>query len=67
MDHEENFLQTMVNDPSTAPLFADWLEDRGDPRGELLRLTHMLTQRTDQPNCTTLFMVRLRVSGIGVG
>ncbi len=54
MDHEETFLQMMVEDPSIAPLFADWLEDRGDPRGELLRLTHILTQRMDQPNRTAL-------------
>ncbi len=60
MDHEETFLQMMVDDPSTAPLFADWLEDRGDPRGELLRLTHILNQRMDQPNRTAL-EERLRV------
>ena len=54
MGYEETFLQTMVDDPSTAPLFADWLEDHGDPRGELLRLRHILTQRTDQPNRTAL-------------
>ncbi len=60
MGHEETFLQMMVDDPSTAPLFADWLEDRGDPRGELLRLTHILTQRMDQPNRTAL-EERLRV------
>ena len=50
MTHEDAFLQAMVEDASSALLFADWLEERGDLRGELLRLTHILTQRTDQPN-----------------
>jgi uncharacterized protein (TIGR02996 family) len=30
-------------------VFADWLEERGDPRGQLLRLTHTLTQSVDVP------------------
>src|SRR4051794_4003527 len=49
MNHEPAFLQAMVNDPSAAALFADWLEERGDPRGELLRLLHLLTQSIDHP------------------
>jgi formylglycine-generating enzyme len=54
MDHEAAFLQEMVGHPWTALLFADWLEDRGDPRGELLRLTNILTQSTDHPNRAVL-------------
>jgi uncharacterized protein (TIGR02996 family) len=53
MDQEQAFLQAMLEDPRDLALrliFADWLEERGDPRGELLRLTHLLTQDTDQPN-----------------
>ena len=50
MNHEEAFLQAMVDDPSSAPLFADWLEDRGDPRAELLRITHLLNRGADPPN-----------------
>jgi uncharacterized protein (TIGR02996 family) len=53
MDQEQAFLQAMLEDPRDLALrliFADWLEEHGDPRGELLRLTHLLTQDTEQPN-----------------
>jgi uncharacterized protein (TIGR02996 family) len=53
MDQEQAFLQAMLEDSRDLALrliFADWLEEHGDPRGELLRLTHLLTQDTDQPN-----------------
>jgi uncharacterized protein (TIGR02996 family) len=53
MDQEQAFLQAMVENPcdlTVRLIFADWLEERGDPRGELLRLSHLLTQATDQPN-----------------
>jgi uncharacterized protein (TIGR02996 family) len=53
MDQEQAFLQALLEDPRDLALrqiFADWLEEHGDPRGELLRLTHLLTQATDQPN-----------------
>jgi uncharacterized protein (TIGR02996 family) len=53
VDQEQAFLQAMVENPRDLALrliFADWLEERGDPRGELLRLSHLLTQDTDQPN-----------------
>src|SRR5271154_4570735 len=52
MNEEYSFLQAMLANPSDAALrliFADWLEERGDPRGELLRLTHTLTQSIDVP------------------
>jgi uncharacterized protein (TIGR02996 family) len=51
MDQEQAFLQAMVEQPRDLALrliFADWLEEQGDPRGELLRLTHLLTQGLDQ-------------------
>src|SRR5262245_60794313 len=38
---ESAFVQALLDDPSdptTAMVFADWLEERGDPRGELLRI-----------------------------
>jgi uncharacterized protein (TIGR02996 family) len=44
---EEAFLAAIVEDPAepTAWLaLADWLEERGDPRGQLLRLTRILLQ-----------------------
>jgi uncharacterized protein (TIGR02996 family) len=53
MDQEQAFLQAMLEDPRDLALrliFADWLEEHDDPRGELLRLSHHLTQATDQPN-----------------
>jgi uncharacterized protein (TIGR02996 family) len=37
------------DDDAPRLVFADWLEERGDPRGELLRLTHLLTHATDLP------------------
>jgi uncharacterized protein (TIGR02996 family) len=53
MGQEKAFLQAMLEAPRDLALrliFADWLEERGDPRGELLRLSHLLSQATDQPN-----------------
>ncbi|MBY0525379.1 MAG: SUMF1/EgtB/PvdO family nonheme iron enzyme [Gemmataceae bacterium] len=44
---EEAFLQAMREQPDDIGLrmvFSDWLEERGDPRGELLRLSCILTQ-----------------------
>jgi uncharacterized protein (TIGR02996 family) len=41
MTHEEAFLQAIIESPEDdAPrlVYADWLEERGDPRGEFLRL-----------------------------
>ena len=47
---EASFLQSLREQPDDTHLrlvFADWLEERGDLRGELLRLTHLLTE----PGC----------------
>jgi uncharacterized protein (TIGR02996 family) len=47
MQDEQTFLQAMQENPEDIALrlvFADWLEERGDPRGELIRLLHTLTQ-----------------------
>jgi sulfatase modifying factor 1 len=47
MNDESAFLQAMQEHPEDTALrlvFADWLEERGDPRGELIRLLHTLTQ-----------------------
>ena len=52
MNEEQAFQQAMLENPNDLALrmvFADWLEERGDPRGELLRLTHTLTQSIDVP------------------
>jgi uncharacterized protein (TIGR02996 family) len=51
MNQEAAFLEALLGEPGDTGLrlvFADWLEERGDPRGELLRLTHALTQDTEQ-------------------
>jgi uncharacterized protein (TIGR02996 family) len=50
---EEAFLLGMLEQPDDITLrlvFADWLEENNDPRGELLRLTHSLTHNIDLPN-----------------
>src|SRR5262245_24641215 len=47
---EEDFLLGMLempDDNAFRMMFADWLEERVDPRGEWLRLTHRLTQNGD--------------------
>src|SRR5580698_5344987 len=52
MNEEAAFVQAMLANPHDLTLrlvFADWLEERGDPRGELLRLLHTLTQSVDVP------------------
>src|SRR5436190_2015217 len=41
MSTEDAFLDALLADPSdfeTRLIFADWLEERGDPRGEFLRV-----------------------------
>ncbi|HEY2147185.1 MAG TPA: TIGR02996 domain-containing protein, partial [Pirellulales bacterium] len=41
MSHGDAFLQAILADPEDdAPrlIYADWLEERGDPRGEFIRL-----------------------------
>jgi uncharacterized protein (TIGR02996 family) len=50
---EAGFLQAMQEQPNDVALpliFADFLDERGDPRGELLRLTHILSQAIVIPN-----------------
>src|SRR4051812_17541496 len=50
MSQEQAFLAPMLASPDDLELrrvFADWLQEQGDPRGELLRLTHPLTQEVD--------------------
>jgi uncharacterized protein (TIGR02996 family) len=57
MTDEVAFQQALQNAPADMSLrlvFADWLEERGDPRGELLRLTHHLTQAISIPNRSEL-------------
>jgi uncharacterized protein (TIGR02996 family) len=73
MTDEAAFLKTMLDRPNDLTLrqvFADWLEERGDPRGELVRLLHTLTQSTDLPDRDQLearmqTLLRKRVQPVG--
>src|SRR5277367_703608 len=52
MNDEAAFTRAMQERPEDNALrliFADWLEERGDPRGELIRLLHTLTQAVEVP------------------
>src|SRR5437016_185251 len=60
----------MVDDPHGAPttwlVLADWLEDQGDPRSELVRLLHQSDYRRDLPAEQRDERVReLLASGVG--
>ncbi len=64
------FLQTIVEDPQSAGttwlVLADWLEDQGDPRAELVRLLHQPDYRRDWPGERRDERVReLLASGVG--
>jgi uncharacterized protein (TIGR02996 family) len=53
-DLEQAFLADMLAHPADFTprlVFMDWLDERSDPRGELLRLLHTLTQELDPPGC----------------
>src|SRR5947207_5889437 len=64
------FLQAIVDDPHNAAttwlVLADWLEDQGDPRSELVRLLHQPDYRRDLPAIERDERVRqLLASGVG--
>jgi uncharacterized protein (TIGR02996 family) len=53
MNDEAAFTRAMQDNPADTTLrliFADWLEEQGDSRGELIRLLHTLTQAVDVPD-----------------
>ena len=53
MNDEAVFQKAMLEHPEDNALrlvFADWLEERGDNRGELIRLLHTLTQSVEVPD-----------------
>jgi uncharacterized protein (TIGR02996 family) len=53
MNDETAFQSAMSARPDDNHLrlvYADWLDERGDPRGELLRLLHTLTQSIEVPD-----------------
>ncbi len=46
MPEHDEFLQAIFDDPAdhtTRLVYADWLEEQGDPGGELIRLRHVLS------------------------
>jgi uncharacterized protein (TIGR02996 family) len=53
MDLEAGFIEAIrqrSNDRGRWLIFADWLEERGDPRGELIRLqVHLAELPADDP------------------
>ena len=62
MNEETAFLRGLEESPNDDALrlvFADWLEEHCDPRGELLHLMHRLTQVWDGPQ-RTVSEVRLQ-------
>src|SRR5205807_5433284 len=66
----EAFLQAIGNDPHGAAttwlVLADWLEDQGDPRAELVRLLHQPDYHRDLPAQERDERVRqLLASGVG--
>src|SRR5262249_2108401 len=58
MTHDEAFLQAIIEDPDDiAPrlVYADWLEERGDPRGEFIRVQcGLATLAPGDPHCRQL-------------
>src|SRR5437867_9522836 len=58
MAQEEGFLRAIIEEPDDVGLrliYADWLEERGDPRGEFIRVQCQL-EETDEydPHWTEL-------------
>jgi uncharacterized protein (TIGR02996 family) len=49
MDVGAELLRAIQGDPQAALVLADYLEERADPRGELLRLAYALTREIDVP------------------
>jgi uncharacterized protein (TIGR02996 family) len=52
MSHEPGFLRAIIQNPDDDTprlIYADWLEERGDPRGEFIRVQCELA-RSDQPS-----------------
>jgi uncharacterized protein (TIGR02996 family) len=51
MDHETTFIEAIrisPRDDIARQIYADWLEERGDPRGRYLRLVHDVALRLEQ-------------------
>src|SRR5262249_24416206 len=63
MGEEDRFLQAILASPEDVSLrlvYADWLEERGDPRGEFLRLDTEAMQLTAQGEAGPSLQMRLQ-------
>jgi uncharacterized protein (TIGR02996 family) len=48
MSHDDGFIRAIVENPedrATRLIYADWLDERDDPRGEYLRIEEILGSR----------------------
>jgi uncharacterized protein (TIGR02996 family) len=57
MSHRDAFLQAILAqpaDPAPRLIYADWLEEQGDPQTELFRLQYALTRSADVENRAAL-------------
>jgi formylglycine-generating enzyme required for sulfatase activity len=50
VDTLQALLAALPDDPRTADILADFLEEQGDPRGEVLRLVYLLTRQVKLPD-----------------
>jgi len=61
MSLDERFLQAIIENPDDdAPrlVYADWLEERGDPRGEFIRVQCQLARLPDNDSARPAFVQR---------
>jgi uncharacterized protein (TIGR02996 family) len=66
---EADFDEAILADPADVSrrlVYADWLEEQGDPRAELFRLQNTLTQSVDAPNRTALETLQQHLLDVGV-
>jgi uncharacterized protein (TIGR02996 family) len=62
MNQEEAFLEAIREEPdddTVRLIFADWLEERGDPRGEFIRIQCALVTMTDEDERRALLQDRV--------
>jgi uncharacterized protein (TIGR02996 family) len=61
--HDETFIREIVahpDDTSLRLIYADWLEEQGDPRGEFLRIEAALAEMSDEDERRAALQTRLR-------
>jgi uncharacterized protein (TIGR02996 family) len=63
VDHDEAFIQAILaepDDPALRLIYADWLDERDDPRGEFLRAEARLAALAPDDNARPRLAARLR-------